>query len=349
MQETKRIGWLDVLKGFAAITVVMGHIADGYIKATLFPDNAGFEVALYNIIYSFHMPLFFVLSGVSFGIAYLEGEKDYKLKTTRINLQVKNIVILYFAWCVILWLFKMVFSNDVNSGVTLSNLLWLPLKAINPYWYLYVLALCYLITCLLISKHVNQKHVLIISTALCLAQYWIAKSWAGQFTATAIVAYYLFFFIGLLISKRKDFDEWIGKPPVIVLNFAIGIFIGLAFSYRQGEEIGWSQIPVLGSVMALALSLAFIGLAQKFSIVVFELLGRYSLEIYLIHCFITAGNRKILPMLGITTFGASFVVNLLMAVTIPVLFSMLLKKIGLYVLMFKPATYFAKLKEKSKA
>ena len=39
----------------------------------------------------------------------------------------------------------------------------------------------------------------------------------------------------------------------------------------------------------------------------FELCGRYSLEIYVIHCFITAGNRVILPKLGITYFALALI------------------------------------------
>lgn len=348
MQEKKRVGWLDGVKGFTILAVIIGHIADGYLGANLYPGYANILTILYNIAYSFHMLLFFALSGYSFGLAYLEGEKEYKLKTNRIRLQLENIAIIYIMWCIILWAFKMAFSTDVNSGVTVATLLWIPLKAISPYWYLYVLVICYLLTVGFVSKGVHEKYVLIFSAVLCLVQYWIMKSWVGQFTVIQTGAYYFFFSIGLKMSKQKKFEEYISRLPVISINLLIGVLIGFLFIYQQEKRVGWSAIPVLGSIMALALSLAFIGIAQKMNAHIFELIGRYSLEIYLIHCFITAGNRKILPKIGITNFWPSFIVNFLLAVTIPILFSMFMKKIGLHAILFKPAIYLLQRAEKAK-
>lgn len=52
MDNTKRIDWIDVAKGVGIFLMVMGH--------TSMPD------AVNRWIYSFHMPLFFLLSGLVF-------------------------------------------------------------------------------------------------------------------------------------------------------------------------------------------------------------------------------------------------------------------------------------------
>ena len=57
---TKRIEWIDIAKGIGIILVVIGHISQ--IKV------------LNDIIYSFHMPLFFIISW------YLYKRKFYKGK-----------------------------------------------------------------------------------------------------------------------------------------------------------------------------------------------------------------------------------------------------------------------------
>ena len=49
-----RINYIDTLRGFAIILVVLGHLLE---------RNGYTESALYNTIYSFHMPLFFCISG----------------------------------------------------------------------------------------------------------------------------------------------------------------------------------------------------------------------------------------------------------------------------------------------
>lgn len=65
MEEIKREreSWLDACKGIAIILVVMGHIIDGNMAKGALSGYA-WEI-IYNIIYLFHMPLFFVLSGVA--------------------------------------------------------------------------------------------------------------------------------------------------------------------------------------------------------------------------------------------------------------------------------------------
>lgn len=50
-EQTKRIEALDIAKGIGIILVMIGHMTSSY---------------LYNWIYSFHMPLFFILSGICF-------------------------------------------------------------------------------------------------------------------------------------------------------------------------------------------------------------------------------------------------------------------------------------------
>lgn len=44
----KRIEWVDLAKGIAILAVITGHETSGFIKF---------------LIFSFHMPIFFILSG----------------------------------------------------------------------------------------------------------------------------------------------------------------------------------------------------------------------------------------------------------------------------------------------
>ncbi len=58
----RRLGFVDTVKGIAIICVVLGHIANGYLNSKIVPDTAVYQ-HIYNIVYSFHMPLFFLISG----------------------------------------------------------------------------------------------------------------------------------------------------------------------------------------------------------------------------------------------------------------------------------------------
>ena len=82
-KTTNRIAWLDQLKGFSIILMVYGHN---------FP-------ALEEYIYSFHMPLFFIVAGMF---------HPKKMNITIIKKRVQQILIPYFLWSFMLfgfWLF----------------------------------------------------------------------------------------------------------------------------------------------------------------------------------------------------------------------------------------------------
>ena len=64
---SERIAWLDFAKGVGIFLVVVGHAVGGIDVAGV-PDEAGLLQALDQTIYAFHMPLFFLLSGVTFGM-----------------------------------------------------------------------------------------------------------------------------------------------------------------------------------------------------------------------------------------------------------------------------------------
>lgn len=60
-RSTLRLDYIDVLKGFAIFLMVMGHALSWSYSTDVVrtPDNAFVR----NLIYAFHMPLFFFLSG----------------------------------------------------------------------------------------------------------------------------------------------------------------------------------------------------------------------------------------------------------------------------------------------
>ncbi len=61
MTEGKRIHWIDIARGMAMDLVVIGHL--------------GLKNQFVQWIYSFHMPLFFILSGMTMkcvGVLYIK-------------------------------------------------------------------------------------------------------------------------------------------------------------------------------------------------------------------------------------------------------------------------------------
>ena len=63
-----RVQYIDAMRGFAIILVVLGHV----LGQTFHLDGGGL---LGKIIYSFHMPLFFYISGY---VAHSKGTVSIK-------------------------------------------------------------------------------------------------------------------------------------------------------------------------------------------------------------------------------------------------------------------------------
>jgi fucose 4-O-acetylase-like acetyltransferase len=141
MDSAKRLEWIDTLKGFAILLVVMGHVLHTFNTYNAFPDN-NIGVVAEKVIYSFHMPLFIMISGFVFATAYSMDKPNNK---SRYITQLVNIAMLYFLWSIIFSGIKIIGSRWVNNEITLLNFALMPIKAIDIFWYLYVLFFLYII------------------------------------------------------------------------------------------------------------------------------------------------------------------------------------------------------------
>ena len=133
---TQRIEWIDALKGFAILIVVIGHCAADSLASHTYVDYAKWIQMIADAIYSFHMPFFFMVSGYVFYLT--KSYRKWKEK-------VRDFTIVYVIWCTLMWLSKYLMNGDVNHPVTIIDLFSIVYKPIMVYWYLYVLILFYAI------------------------------------------------------------------------------------------------------------------------------------------------------------------------------------------------------------
>lgn len=106
-----RIAWLDALKGFAIFTVVLGHCVTDCLASNTFPKDKEMLQIVYDFIYSFHMPLFFLISGYLF---YLT--KSYR----KYEIKVIDFMIIYLLWNVLTWFLKFFMADAVNNPDSLQ-------------------------------------------------------------------------------------------------------------------------------------------------------------------------------------------------------------------------------------
>lgn len=133
----KRIQFVDSLKGFAIICVVWGHSIQHFRNG-----HDAFTNPMFEIIYSFHMPLFFLISGMFFKSSLKYNfRKFFKKKAGQLLLPC-------FVWAVIFLGFRVGFcyfnaSCTIDRMVEIKNLI-IPFKW--PFWFLKQLFFSYSLT-----------------------------------------------------------------------------------------------------------------------------------------------------------------------------------------------------------
>lgn len=103
MKNNKRIEYIDALKGFAIFCVLWGHSLQNLKNGYDFFHNPMFE-----FIYSFHMPLFFMVSGFFFRSSLKLNIKDFLLKKSM------QLLLPCVVWAVIFFLMGV--SIDIIKG-----------------------------------------------------------------------------------------------------------------------------------------------------------------------------------------------------------------------------------------
>src|ERR1035437_9035652 len=97
----KQIEFIDIMKGFAILLVVVGHF---YLRNV---SPFGYEIPVYNFIYTFHMPLFFFAGGY---LAFISYKSIHVSEFPKFLLnKFRAILIPYFLWYAI---FNHLFDKD---------------------------------------------------------------------------------------------------------------------------------------------------------------------------------------------------------------------------------------------
>lgn len=141
MSESKRLDFVDIAKGIGIILVVMGH---------LLPENS----YLRNIIYSFHMPLFFFLSG--FFLGQLEHDNSCVSLKESIKKQ-KKLLQKYIVYSVAFILFDYLIRINLLHEIEKNQLIWdvyktITLYGINVLWFIPALCMAKILSQIVIIK-----------------------------------------------------------------------------------------------------------------------------------------------------------------------------------------------------
>jgi len=291
---TQRTDWLDYGKGIGIILVVYGHLLSSGYHADLPIPLRFFELSD-SVLYTFHMPLFFVLAG-------LVVENSYRKRGIQRFLVDKftHLAYPYLLWAVLQTSAELVFSNHVNDSVHVYDLLALPYQPREQFWFLYALMWIYFIYAIC-----RQAGRFAIPFMALVAMVLFAFPIRTDITALHDVCIELpFFVLGAGLGRYGMANAYPRHMPVVIpmvlsvifVTAGLYVFTKLIAPARLTEDYGSHPFYLLS--LALLGTTCCIGwsqyLAQTYRCGVLRLLGTYSLQIFLAHMLVGVAVRTLL-------------------------------------------------------
>ena len=242
----QRIDYIDAIRGFAIILVVMGHaIAWSYTdwhEVCLFspiqPVNYMVGGVIWQVIYSFHIALFFMVSGFLSGDLMVSKNNIWgKVKNKTIRLMIPYLVTGYLIWFV-----------RGNWG----------------YWFLltlYEMSLLWIVLSWLLNS-LNQKRKIWVDVAFMVIVYLVLRAVNYVFPVTGVVIdsnllkYYLPFCLGALMNRHTIIMNLVRNPRTF--TFCIILFFLLFITrYFTAYQLFYRIVEKLNFVLSISALLAY--------------------------------------------------------------------------------------------
>ena len=240
--ERKYYDEIDMCKGIGIILVVLGHA----LKQTGSVRRA-VTIPL-SVIYSFHMPLFFMLSGfLAASLLDLEGGVFSPARRRWIGKRAVRLLIPYTVMSLLYLPLKLWMNRFALKTYDPGNA-WRILIGDSPntaMWFLYILFLCCLVGALLVRRS-NLNLVFFAAMLFSSAAY--ALNWQIRFPR-----YFVFFVLGLMLREYYEAFEALLETRQAAAVSLIFFVIGNIMGFRFGG-LWYFLTAVTGSHLCLCLA-----------------------------------------------------------------------------------------------
>ena len=327
------INWILIIQGWAMLWVVIGHSCLG---------NAGegpvWENALFNIAYSFHMPLFMLISGYLFHYTRLSKLKDGKCGgwyKSMISNKVKRLMIPYVFFTFVAFLLKMAFPGEmarlasINLQEVINAFIYPYDNPLREMWFIATLMWFFLIMPFwgLVIKRQWTKWLAL--AGLLVLHFFHPDT---EFLCIGrVLSYALWFYLGIFISEGGYINKLTGRNRWIAFLAGAILYAAGFFTSSFFETIG-------GIVISISLALTLDEYLPK----TFKSFRNFTYQIFLMGIFAQM-FVKILFRHQEVPYLPAYIICLLMGLYLPVMVSKILQKINwtplLYCVGLSPSRY----------
>ena len=267
--------------------MVLGHAIRGFSNSRLI--FAGSSI-IDNLIYSFHMPLMFVISGYAFGIKSKFSDVFHRLMKCIVDVYLPCLYLSFLIWLPkFLWSFLSLNNTENFELSSIADLLAIPFHGYQVFWFLCVLFFIKVIHILTEQVISDRKlHVL-----LWIILFVVNAAMGGQ--EHSFYHYGLYFHAGYVIRQQGC----ITQEKHLGASYGAAIFLGgmlfLAVSYFYGLGNIFMK-TVVAMLATLGIFILFYALNIDSTLLV--TCGTVSMVIYALHSPVISSLRLIFRQLG---------------------------------------------------
>jgi fucose 4-O-acetylase-like acetyltransferase len=310
-KPTARLADVDAARGLAIFLVVVGHVV-----ARELPRGNLWYADLKAMIYLFHMPLFMVLTGITFALSLPRFVAWAEVAGFSLQ-RVSRLFVPYVFFGLLVLFGKLAASQFMHvdnppQGLTadLYELLVVPAKSVAGFlWFIYVLSV-YLLLVPALFQLFGRRPLLLLLAGVALN----FAAWPQVFMLDRTIEYLPFFAAGMLLWTGREL--WLRIAPRVLWPASVFFVALLVMSF-------WLETPkwLVGaaSVPAVLAWMLYLPAGPKGWLL---RLGQASLAIYLMNTIaigLTKGLMlKVLPWHGVN-FLLYFPVLVLAGVALPIL------------------------------
>ena len=327
---SKHLNWVDYAKALGIILVVYGHVSEGVFNAGM-AMNSQLYTNIDTMIYSFHMPLFFFLSGLFFTSSLTKRG----FKQNIIN-KFDTVFYPYIIWSILQGIIEATLSKYTNGHVTYTevfSLLWEPRA---QFWFLYVLFFTFITASFLFIK--NRSTKLMISVVCFFSLVYIFQSDLPPiYVLNLCYAHVVFFFIGILIIQLDCINS-LSSVKALVILFILFIASQYWFVFIENfHRIDRGFCSFIIAMIAISFIIALSMQLSKLNIRLLAYIGQSSLYIYLLHILMGSGIRIILQkVFRVESATIQIIIGCIAAIGLSLLFVEFTKKFHLLFLFKAP-------------
>lgn len=314
-----RNDWVDYAKAIGIVLVVVGHVERGLVSAGILSPSV-LQALVDSVIYSFHMPLFFFLSGLFF----IQTMNRRGAGGTMLS-KIDTVFYPFVLWSILQGTIEVVLARYTNGDLTLHRvfeLLWHPRA---QFWFLYALFMVFLVSVVMYRSRVLYLPILGFWATIYTFQRFLPELGVGDF----LVQNAVFFSLGVCFAA---YPVGLDRRPALWALLIGGLFVVAEYVFHGVLERKYVDrgavslaVAVLGIYLTVVISMWAAAQPKRWVL----LIGTMSMHIYLMHILTGSGVRVILDrVFGVDDPAVHMVLGTLAGVVIPIVAAQILLKMN---------------------